>query len=31
MLASAMDYPATFSNADIRSLCLTFLNASLNR
>jgi TetR/AcrR family transcriptional regulator, regulator of autoinduction and epiphytic fitness len=31
MLASSMDYPATFSNADIRSLCFTFLNATLSR
>ena len=31
ILASSIDYPATFSNADIRSLCFTFLSASLSR
>jgi AcrR family transcriptional regulator len=29
MLARAMDYPAGFSDADIRSLCLRFFHASL--
>ncbi len=29
ILACAMGYPASFSDADVRSLCFTFLNASL--
>lgn len=31
MLARSMGYPATFSDADIRSLCFTFLNASISK
>jgi AcrR family transcriptional regulator len=31
ILASSIGYPATFSNADIRSLCFTFLSAGLSR
>jgi hypothetical protein len=30
-LARSMGYPATFSDADIRSLCFTFLNATLRQ
>jgi len=29
ILARSMGYPASFSDADVRSLCFTFLNASL--
>jgi hypothetical protein len=29
LLARIMAYPATFSDAEIRSLCFTFLNATL--
>jgi hypothetical protein len=29
-LARSMGYPATYSDADIRSLCFTFLNAGLS-
>jgi TetR/AcrR family transcriptional regulator of autoinduction and epiphytic fitness len=31
ILARSMGYPATFSDADIRSLCFTFLNAALRQ
>jgi TetR/AcrR family transcriptional regulator of autoinduction and epiphytic fitness len=31
MLARAMGYPAAFSDADVRSLCFIFFNASLRR
>ncbi len=30
ILARSIGYPATFSDADVRSLCFTFLNASLS-
>jgi hypothetical protein len=31
ILARSMGYPATFSDADVRSICLTFFQAGLRR
>jgi len=31
MLARPMGFPAAFSNSDVRSICFTFLSASLRK